>query len=80
VIYFASIRELTGLAEEEVELPEGSTVGSTVMALMETVKGLHEPLRGAGRVLVAVNGEFAEPGIALGEGDVVALFPPVSGG
>jgi len=76
VIYFASIRELTGLAEEEVELPEGSTV----MALMETVKGLHEPLRGAGRVLVAVNGEFAEPGIALGEGDVVALFPPVSGG
>lgn len=76
MIYFASIRELTGLAEEEVELPEGSTVG----ALMETVKGRHEPLRGAGRVLVAVNGEFAEPGDALGEGDVVALFPPVSGG
>jgi len=75
-MYFASYRELTGLAEEEVELSEGSTVG----ALMENVKRLHEPLQDVKRMLVAVNSEFAEPGIALREGDVVAFFPPVSGG
>ena len=31
-------------------------------------------------MLVAVNGEFADPEAMLAEGDMVALFPPVSGG
>ena len=76
MVYFASYREVTGLAEEEVDVSEGSTVE----ALMETVKRLHGPLQDVERMLVAVNGGFAEPGVALREGDVVALFPPVSGG
>jgi len=75
-MYFASFREITGLPEEGVQLPDGSTVE----ALMEAVKSLHEPLREVRRMLIAVNGEFAEHGTRLGEGDVVALFPPVSGG
>jgi len=76
VLYFASYREITGLAEEEVQLP----VRSTVEALMETVKSLHEPLRDVEHMLVAVNGEFAEREAVVEAGDVVALFPPVSGG
>ena len=76
VMYFASFRELTGLADEAVELPEGSRV----KLFMETIKTLHEPLRGEGRMLVAVNGKFAKTGLVLRRGDVVALFPPVSGG
>lgn len=75
-MYFASFREITGLPEEGVQLPDGSTVE----ALMEAVKNLHEPLRDVRRMLFAVNGEFAEPGIRLGKDDVVAIFPPVSGG
>ena len=75
-MYFASYREVTGLAEEEVELSEGSTVG----VLMEIVKRLHGSLQGVGRMFVAVNGGFAEPGVVLREEDVVAFFPPVSGG
>lgn len=75
-MYFASYREITGLAEEEAQLPEGSTVEM----LMEMVKRLHETLRDMRRMLVAVNGVFAEPGATLMDGDVVALFPPVSGG
>ena len=74
--FYASYREITGLAEEEVQLP----VGSTVEALMETVKSLHNPLRDVKRMLVAVNGEFAKLEAVLEEGDMVALFPPVSGG
>jgi len=76
VKFYASYREITGLAEEEVQLPSGSTVE----ALIETVKSLHNPLRDAKRMLVAVNGEFAKPEAVLEEGDMVALFPPVSGG
>lgn len=75
-MYFASYRELTGLAEETVELPEGLMVEG----LIEGVKSLHEHLRGMRHMLVALNGEFAEPAVKLREGDVVALFPPVSGG
>ena len=76
MLYFASYREITGLAEEEVQLSEGSTVE----ALTKTLKSLHEPLREVRRMLIAVNGEFAEPGTEIKEEDVVALFPPVSGG
>ena len=74
--FYASYREITGLAEEEVQLPSGSTVE----ALIETVKSFHESLRDAKRMLVAVNGEFAKLEAVLEEGDMVALFPPVSGG
>ena len=76
MLYFASYREVTGLAEEEVQLPGGSTVE----ALTKTLRSLHEPLREVRRMLIAVNGEFAEPGTEIKEEDVVALFPPVSGG
>ncbi len=76
VIYFASYREFTGLTEEEFQLSQGSAV----KALMKVVKSRHEALRDVKRILVAVNGEFAEPEVVLAEGDLVALFPPVSGG
>lgn len=76
VKYFASCRDTTGLAREKVQLPSGSTVEG----LIETVKSLHEPLRNVERMLVAVNGEYADLLAVLEEGDVVALFPPVSGG
>ena len=74
--YFASIRELVGSAEDEVQLPSRSSVKS----LLEAVKSLHGSLKGVETILVAVNGEYADPMNTLEDGDVVALFPPVSGG
>jgi len=77
VRYFASIREWTGLKEEEVDLPDSATAGE----LRDEVQRIHGSLRlEEGSVLVAINGYFAEPGAKLGPGDEVALFPPVSGG
>ena len=77
VRYFASIREFTGLKEEQLEVPEGSTAE----ALKRLVQGLHAALESQeGNILVAVNGSFVEPKQALKSGDEVALFPPVSGG
>ena len=77
VRYFASIREFTGLREEQMEVPEGCTAE----ALKRRVQGLHAALKGQEEnILVAVNGSFVEPARVLRQGDEVALFPPVSGG
>jgi molybdopterin synthase sulfur carrier subunit len=77
VRYFASIREFTGLKEEALDVPEGSTAE----ALKGSVQGLHASLKGQDdNILVAVNGSFVEPKRVLKAGDEVALFPPVSGG
>ena len=77
VRYFASIREFTGVREEQLEVPEGSTAE----ALKQRVQGLHTSLKGQeDNILVAVNGSFVEPTRVLMQGDEVALFPPVSGG
>jgi molybdopterin converting factor subunit 1 len=77
VRYFASIREWTGVKEEEVDLPDGATAGD----LRDEVQRIHGHLHlEEGSILVAVNGYFTEPGAVLSPGDEVALFPPVSGG
>lgn len=74
--YFASLRELVGSAEEETQVPADSSAGS----LLELVKNLHSSLRDVEKIFVAVNGEYVELDATIEEGDVVALFPPVSGG
>lgn len=77
VRYFASIREETGLREEQVDVPEGSTAE----ALRRRVQRLHASLSGREKnMLIAVNGSFVEPRHILEAGDEVAFFPPVSGG
>lgn len=74
--FFASIREMVGSAGEELDVPDGLSVE----ALLEKVNMNHEFLRDMNRILVAVNGEYVDRGTVLEDGDVVALFPPVSGG
>jgi molybdopterin synthase sulfur carrier subunit len=74
--YFASIREMIGIVGDEVTLQEGSTVH----VLIEKLKMDHTRLSDMDLILVAVDGEYVEPDTLLREGDVVALFPPVSGG
>ena len=76
VRYFASIRDRIGLEQEEVETPTGNTLG----ALYEELKATYGALGEWSRVLLAVNGVYVEPDQCLSEGDVVAVFPPVSGG
>jgi molybdopterin synthase sulfur carrier subunit len=76
VRYFASTRDLVGTEGEEITIHQGSTVEG----LLEALRGFHEQLKGVELILVAVNGAYVDPGTMLEEGDVVALFPPVSGG
>ncbi len=75
ILYFARLRETLGIDEEMIELLEGARVET----LMRILKNHHQALRGL-KLLVAVNAEYVPLNRELKEGDVVALFPPVSGG
>jgi sulfur-carrier protein len=79
ILYFAWLRERVGHAQEALALPEGVT----------TVAGLRQYLIARGpayaalaqpSVRVAVNQAMANPSTAVGPGDEVAFFPPVTGG
>lgn len=73
---FASLAQAAGSREHQMDVPEGSTAGD-VLALLK--KGPLLSLVGV-RVLFAVNRVHCSAAQTLGEGDEVALFPPVSGG
>jgi MoaE-MoaD fusion protein len=69
---FAALRERAGGGERELELDEGSTLGDvwSRLDLGPEPDGL----------LYAVNREYASRDRPLGDGDEVAVIPPVSGG
>jgi len=74
---FAAHRDIVGRSEVTVQTHPGATVGS----VWERLVAEYPPLgRYTGRLLYAVNQQFAEPGAALQDGDEVAIIPPVSGG
>jgi molybdopterin synthase catalytic subunit len=74
---FAIQRELAGTREVVLELVDGSSVAAAWDALVA-----RHPVLAPGRdsVRFARNGAYAEPATALGDGDELAVIPPVSGG
>jgi molybdopterin synthase sulfur carrier subunit len=75
LLYFASLRDAAGCAQESVasEAPDPRSLYADASAR----HGFRMPPE---RVRVAVNGEFAPLDRALNDGDEVAFLPPVSGG
>ncbi|MFL5759287.1 MAG: molybdopterin converting factor subunit 1 [Thermomicrobiales bacterium] len=75
--YFAFIRETLGKAEETRDVEDGATAGGLYDALVS-----EEPrLAGMKRsVMLMVNQEYVPASQPLGDGDELALIPPVSGG
>jgi molybdopterin synthase catalytic subunit len=74
---FGGLVERTGLHEEVLDIPGGSSV----QKLMDIVFEKHPaavPL--AGKIRIAVNQEMAPSDVVLHEDDEVALLPPVAGG
>ncbi len=74
---FATLRQDAGWDECEVTLPAGATVSDLLAYLGELTPGLK--LNGR-TVYAAVNQQYTHGTQALVEGDIVAIFPPVSGG
>jgi molybdopterin converting factor subunit 1 len=77
VLYFAVFRERLGRETEDVELADGARLPALIAAL----EARHESVRALrGKYRLAVNQTFADGDEALGDGDEVALIPPVAGG
>ena len=75
VLYFASLRDAAGMAEEPVE-----TMAADAAALYAELQSRHGFALQRERLRVAVDGAFAQWDGALRDGSEVAFIPPVSGG
>lgn len=75
---FAGLREHAGTARTTLEVPAGATAGAAREALWSTL-GVGSP-GGDDAMALAVNREYAGTDTVLGDGDELALIPPVSGG
>jgi len=77
VLFFGRLRELTGLAEEAGELPEGTTL----VQVFERYAERYPKLVGfRNSIVVSRNQEFAAWDTRVASGDEIAFLPPVSGG
>ena len=74
---FATVRDLIGTPEKEISLPGEIPVGKLLDILEADFPGLAD-LRGT--LLFAINEEYCTGDELVRDGDVLAIFPPVSGG
>lgn len=77
MLFFGRVRELAGIAEEALEIPEGATLAD----VFERYAARFPQLSGFRTSLVASrNQEFASWDTRLSAEDDIAFLPPVSGG
>jgi molybdopterin synthase sulfur carrier subunit len=81
LVYFAWVRERVGLAEEQVELPDGA---ETVLDLVRWLKSRDEGYAAAFAnetlVRAAINQTHVKTGASLDGASEIAFFPPMTGG
>ena len=77
VLFFASLKDISGESKIELELEENSTVDSVKIKITLMYPKLESLLN---FVRIAVNQEFADAETVVNNGDELAFLPPVSGG
>ena len=77
VLFFAAARDAAGTESVTVNVPDGSTVGELQQMMIQRTPQLE---RWAKALLWAVNNRYAASEQVLQASDVIACFPPVSGG
>ena len=77
VLFFGMLRDLIGLSEQDLELPDGARLETVFDHYASQCPRLREMSES---IVVARNEEFATRDGLLTDGDEVALMPPVSGG
>ena len=77
VQFYAQLRELIGIHELELELPEGTTIRE----LLKQIYVQKPALRAHDKsILVGVGLEFVDRNYKLKPADEIAIMPPVQGG
>ena len=76
-MFFGVLRDIVGLREDLVEIPEGGSLGAVFEHYAAHFPRLREM---SSSLVLALNQSFSEPSAPLSEGDEVAFLPPVSGG
>jgi molybdopterin synthase sulfur carrier subunit len=77
VLFFGRVRELTGVAEETVDIPNGATLAN----VFDHYAARFPELAAFRPSLVASrNQEFAPWDMHLADADEITFLPPVSGG
>ena len=77
VLYFGQARDAAGCTQESLSLAEPASLGD----ILAEAARRHEKLsKITGMLQFAVNEELVEPTASVGDGDEVALLPPVVGG
>lgn len=81
ILYFAWLRQRTGIGEEDVTVPDEVTdVADLIDWLKTRGDGFEEALQDVSAIRIAINQEFATLDAKIAPGDEVALFPPMTGG
>jgi len=77
VLFFATLKDIVGVRQLQVDMPVGATIGDLLTHLEATYPRMkdYRPV-----VLTAVNEDYVDQRAQIRDGDEVAIFPPVSGG
>jgi MoaD family protein len=77
VQFYAQLRDLAGVHERDVDLPEGLTVRD----MLELIYAQTPSMRAHDKaILIGVGLEFVGRDHKLNPGDEIAIMPPVQGG
>jgi len=77
VLFFGVLKDLVGRASESLELEDDATVADVLEHYQSRIPKIREMLPS---LALSLNQHYSGPGAVLGNGDEVALLPPVSGG
>jgi MoaD family protein len=77
VHFYAQLRDLAGVPEQDVDLPEGSTVRD----LLDQIYVQWPLLRAHDKsILIGAGMEFIDRNYKLKSGEEISIMPPVQGG
>jgi len=81
LIYFATVREAIGLAEEQREFPPNVRTVDDILRWLAAQSSAYAAAFGnTDRLRFALDQNMVTPDALIGNGTELAIFPPVTGG
>ena len=80
ILYFAWLKNITGVSEEYINNPKLKNVNSLLKFLTIKYPEFKNYINKKNIIRVAVNLKYTTKNAKLSKNDEIAIFPPVSGG